>query len=764
MSSNTANTSPAPVSAKQVVIGVQGMSCASCVRRVERAITKLPGVSAATVNLATEQASATYTPDTVSPERIANAIEAAGYKAVLPKGAEEAAGEQAHQEELARFVSELVWAVVLTVPLLLLTMGPMVWSHLGLLIPTHTRQLVELALATPVQIYSGRRFYRMGIAALRHKSPDMNTLVMLGSSAAYLYSVLAVVVPQLFPPGTAHVYFEASATIITLILLGKYLEARTKGRTSQAITKLLRLQPNTARVFRDGEEKEVPASSVVPGELVRLRPGERVPVDGIVREGDSWLDESMITGEPMPVHKEAGSEVTSGTVNGNGSFTFTATRVGANTTLAQIIRMVEQAQADKPAIQQLADQIAAVFMPVVLGLAALTVLVWLVFGPQPALGMALVAGVSVLVIACPCAMGLATPTAIMVASGRAADLGVLFRKGTAIELLAKVDTVVLDKTGTLTQGKPQLATILSLAEGREEGELLHLAASVEHNSEHPLAQAVVAAAEARGVSLSEARQATADPGFGIRGQVDGHDVAVGAERLLTKLGITAQPAALDRAAQLAKGGETPVFVCVDGTPVALLGVTDPPKSESAAAVASLRALGLHVIMLTGDSRNTAAAVAKKLGIDEVVAEVLPQQKAGKIADLQAQGRTVAFVGDGINDAPALAQADVGIAIGTGTDIAIEAGEVVLMRGDPMQVHTAVRLARRTLRTIKLNFVWAYGYNIVLIPLAAGVLYPFFKVLLSPMLAAAAMSTSSLFVLANSLRLKRVATTASSAHP
>jgi Cu+-exporting ATPase len=582
-------------------------------------------------------------------------------------------------------------------------------------------------------------------------SPDMNTLVMLGSSAAWLYSIIALVAPGLFPVGTAHVYFEASSTIITLILLGKYLEAKSRGRASQAIQKLLTLTPRTATVVRDGVEREVPVADVELGDLVRVRPGERLPVDGVVAEGQSFVDESMLTGEPVPVEKVIGVEVLGGTVNRTGAFTLRATRVGKSTVLAQIIHMVEQAQTGKPPIQQLADKIAAVFVPVVLVLAVVTVVVWLVVGPQPALSYALVAGVSVLVIACPCAMGLATPAAIMVGSGKAAELGVLFRKGVAIESLGRVDTVVLDKTGTLTRGAPALTDVRTF--GVTEAALLAAAAAVEARSEHPLAEAVVTAARERGLSVPEVSGFEAEPGYGVRGTVGGVVVAVGAERWLRKLGIDPGAATAD-AQSLAEGARSLLFVAVDGRLAGLLAVADPVKDGSIEAVAALKTLGLRLVMLTGDNAQTARAVGRSVGIDEVLAELLPGDKARAVSELQASGRKVAFVGDGINDAPALAQADAGIAIGTGTDIAVEAADVVLMSGDLRGAVNAIGLARRTLRTIVLNFVWAYGYNIVLIPLAAGALFPLTGLMLSPMLAAGAMSLSSLFVLTNSLRLRR----------
>ena len=609
---------------------------------------------------------------------------------------------------------------------------------------------LQLLLATPVQFGAGRRFYRLGWAELRYFNPGMNTLVMMGSSAAFFYSLLALVAPQIFPTGTANLYFEASAVIITLILLGRYWEAKAKGRTSAAIGKLIQLQPKTAWVIRGTEEMEVAVDQVIPGDLVRVRPGERIPVDGSVTEGSSWVDESMITGEPEPVEKAAGDSVVGGTVNRTGAFRFQAIHVGTDTILAQIIRMVEEAQAGKPPIQRVADRIASIFVPAVLAIALLTFLVWLLVGPTPPLSYAFVAAVSVLLIACPCAMGLATPTAIMVATGRAAEMGTLFRQGTALELLARVDTIVLDKTGTLTKGLPELTDLEILGEPQEE--ILALIASAEEPSEHPIARAIVNGAKERGLALPDSSAFKAEPGYGIQATIGDRVVQVGAERYLQKVGIDtdAGKIALEK---LSTHGKTPILAAIDGSLAAVLAVSDPLKEGSHRAVHQLQDLGMTVAMVTGDHQKTAEAVAAQVGIDQVLAQVLPDQKAHEVKRLQEEGRRVAFVGDGINDAPALVQADIGIAIGTGTDIAIESGDVILMSGELDGILKAIQLARRTLRTIHGNFFWAYAYNVALIPVAAGALYPVFQVLLSPMLAAGAMSLSSIFVVTNSLRLR-----------
>ncbi|MEG3115493.1 MULTISPECIES: heavy metal translocating P-type ATPase [unclassified Salinicola] len=732
-------------------IPVTGMSCGSCVSRIERALGKLPGMVEVSVNLATQKASVRFLPGTVSRSRIQHAIREAGYE---PQDVGTPQQADSKDRERAQLRHRVVLAAVLTIPVAIIAMGKMIpalEALLSSLMPHRGWMGVEWLLTTPVQFYAGARFYRAGYAELRHANPGMNSLVMIGSSAAYFYSVAALLAPGFFPSGTAVSYFEAAAVIVTLILLGRYFEHIAKGRTSEAIKKLLQLQAKTARVIRDGEAIEVPIEAVVPGDRILARPGERIPVDGIVEEGHSYVDESMISGEPVPVAKQQDAEVVGGTINKNGALTFRATRVGADTVLSQIVKMVESAQAEKPPIQQLADKIAGVFVPAVIVIALITFGVWFAFGPAPALSFAFVTTVSVLLIACPCAMGLATPTAIMVSTGKGAEMGVLFRKGAALETLAKMDTVVLDKTGTLTQGRPEL-TDFEVIEGNE-SEVLQLVAAVEAHSEHPIAEAIVRGAQTRGLELPAVSHFSAEPGYGIEAEVAGHRLHVGADRYMHRLGIElGQAEACAKA--FAEDAKSPLYAAVDGRLAAVIAVSDPLKEGSIEAITALEALGLEVAMLTGDNRATAEAIARQVGIQRILSEVLPDQKADEIKRLQAVGGKVAFVGDGINDAPALAQADVGIAIGTGTDIAIEAGDVVLMRGDLRGIVNAVALSKRTHRTIIGNFVWAYGYNVALIPVAAGVLYPFIGVLLNPMLAAAAMSVSSVFVLTNSLRLRR----------
>ncbi len=602
-----------------------------------------------------------------------------------------------------------------------------------------------------MQFWAGWRFYRGAWGALKHKTADMNVLIAVGTSAAYFYSVAVTFAPQIFPEGMAEVYYDTAAVIIALILLGRLLEARAKGQTSEAIRKLMGLRARTARVVRGGQEVDIPVEQVRAGDVVIVRPGEKVPVDGLILEGHSTLDESMVTGESMPVDKGAGDPVVGATINKTGAFKFEATKVGKDTVLSQIIKLVEEAQGSKAPIQRLADQIAGVFVPIVIGIAVLTFAVWLIFGPEPAAMFALVNFVAVLIIACPCALGLATPTAIMVGTGKGAEHGVLIRSGEALETAHRIDAIILDKTGTLTKGQPALTDVVA-HNGLGSDKLLRLVASAESRSEHPLGEAIVAAAREQGLTLSEPSQFASITGRGIVAQVDEHKVLVGNERLLTDEGIVLDGLA-GPAGDLSALGRTPMYAAVDGKAAGLVAVADTLKDNSADAVEALHRLGLEVYMLTGDNKRTAEAIARQVGIDHALAEVLPEDKAAKVKELQAQGKRVAMVGDGINDAPALAQADVGIAIGTGTDIAMEAADITLMRGDLMGVVTAIGLSKATMHTIKWNLFWAFAYNTAGIPIAAGLLYPFFGLLLNPMLAAAAMAFSSVFVLTNSLRLR-----------
>ncbi len=745
-----------PVETENADIRIGGMSCASCVGRIERILGRLPGVLEHGVNLATEKARVKWLPATVSLPQISSAIEKAGF-AVIPeqRQAPPASKSRSDDDEQSPPQRDLLIAACLTLPLVAIAMLPMFSERLAGSLTTRLgpdgRHWLEAVLATPVLFYAGRRFFILGLRELLHASPGMNALVMIGASAAYVYSLLALLVPDIFPPGTAQSYFESAGVIVTLILLGRFLEARARGKTSRAIRRLLDLQAKMARVERNDEIIEIPVEELQPGDIVHVRPGERIPADGIVIRGQSYVDESMLTGEPIPSEKAIDSEVTGGTVNGQGSLTLQATRVGSDSTLAHIIRLVEEAQGSKPQIQVLADRIAAVFVPVVLGLALLTFIVWLMFGPAPALSLAFVCAVSVLLIACPCAMGLATPTAIMVGTGRAAEMGILFRKGTALEALAGITTVILDKTGTLTVGKPQLTDIHAF--DFDEDEALALVAAAENHSEHPIARAIVAAAEARGLPLPEAEDARAQPGLGLSATVNGLELHVGAERYMTQLGFNVAEFS-PLTADMSAAGKTILFVTYDHHLIMLLAVADAIRDESRQALAALHDRGLKTLMLTGDNAASAAAIARQAGIGRFIADVMPADKAAEVKRLQQQGERIAFVGDGINDAPALSQADVGIAIGTGTDIAVEAGDVILISGDLGGLGRTIDLSRRTLAIIRLNFFWAYAYNIVLIPVAAGVLYPFGGPLLNPMLAAGAMSVSSLFVVSNSLRLRR----------
>jgi P-type Cu+ transporter len=747
---------------RETSFGVTGMTCASCVGRVERALKKVPGVLEANVNLANEKATVRYFAGEVEHRDLEMAIEGAGYG--LVRG-EEFSAEDSHESEYKKLKSDFLLAAALTA-LILAGSLPMMLGFEPLILMMWLNFML-LGLATPVQFWAGRRFYRGAWGALEHGQANMNTLVVMGTSAAYLYSAVVTLAPGLFAAGRAAVYFDTSALIITLILLGRLLEARAKGRTNEAIKKLAGLQAKTARVEREGDELDVPLEDVLVGDVVVVRPGEKVPVDGRVVSGGSAVDEAMITGESIPVTKREGDEVIGATVNKTGSFRFRATRVGGETALAQIMRMVEEAQGSKAPIQRLADRISAVFVPAVIGVAAVTFLVWLMFGPAPALTFALLNTVAVLIIACPCAMGLATPTSIMVGTGKGAESGILIRGGEALEGAHKLDTIVLDKTGTLTRGTPELTGVV-VEDGIREEELLGLVASAERASEHPLGEAIVRGAKDRGLPLAEADAFEAISGGGIRASVEGREVLVGSRHFLSEASVS-EDGLLPEADELAREGKTSIFVAVDGEPAGLVVVADVVRDESREAVKRLHALGLEVALLTGDNRRTAEAIARKLGIDRVVAEVRPEDKSNEVRRLQAEGKRVGMVGDGINDAPALAQADVGIAIGTGTDVAMEAADLTLISGDVRGVARAIRLSEATVRNIKQNLFWAFAYNVALIPVAAGILYPLFSdgsvpailspVLgeygfLNPVLAAAAMALSSVTVLSNALRLHR----------
>lgn len=749
------------VSASTTELTVEGMTCASCVGRVERALKEVPGVSEAVVNLTTERATVR---GRASVDALIAAVKHAGYEAqaraadASSDGDASAAKKEAERTALKR---NLVLSTVLALPVFIIEMGshliPGMHEFVERTIGMQSSWVLQFILTTLVLLVPGRTFYTKGFPALLRLAPDMNSLVAVGTLAAYAYSVVATFLPGWLPAGTVNVYYEAAAVIVTLILLGRYLEARAKGRTSEAITRLVGLQARVARVSRDGQVVELPIDQVVSGDIVEVRPGERVPVDGEVIEGQSYIDESMITGEPIPVEKSVGNEVVGGTVNQTGAFTLRATAVGGQTVLAQIIRLVEQAQSSKLPIQAVVDKVTMWFVPAVMTAAALTFLVWLFFGPTPAMTFALVNAVAVLIIACPCAMGLATPTSIMVGTGRGAELGVLFRKGEALQLLKDAKVVAVDKTGTLTEGKPTL-TDLEVAEGFDRAQVLARIAAVESRSEHPIARAIVQAAEQEGLVLPALADFDSVTGMGVRANVEGARVEIGADRYMRELGLDVGVFA-ETAARLGNEGKSPLFAAIDGHLAAIVAVADPIKPSTPAAISALHQLGLKVAMITGDNEITARAIAARLGIDEVVAEVLPAGKVDAVRRLKAEHGGVAFVGDGINDAPALAEADVGLAIGTGTDVAMEAADVVLMSGSLQGVPNAIALSQATISNIRQNLFWAFAYNTALIPVAAGVLYPAYGVLLSPIFAAGAMALSSVFVLGNALRLRRFQTPA-----
>lgn len=746
--------------AREITIPVGGMTCASCSAAVERAIKKLPGIQVSSVNLATERAVVKYDPAAVRLSEIKGAIKKAGYEPLAMEAVSAARIDEhaaAKEREIKSMWRKFIVSAAFSVPLLYIAMGHMIgWPLPKVLHPMERPlffALVQIALVIP-SIIAGRRFYVVGAKALLHRAPNMDSLIAMGTSAAIIYSLFSVFrIAGGELAAVEELYFETAGIIITLILLGKTLEAVSKGRTSASIKKLMGLKPKTATVLQEGREIELPIDEVEPGDMILVRPGERVPVDGRVASGASAVDESMLTGESIPVDKGPGDQITGGTINKNGALTFVAERVGADTALARIIKLVEDAQGSKAPIARMADVISGIFVPVVFGIAIVAAAAWLIAGHTA--GAALTIFVAVLTIACPCALGLATPTAIMVGTGKGAELGILIKSGEALETAGKLNVVVFDKTGTITEGRPVLTDLLP-APGVEEKGLLGMAAAAEKASEHPLGEAIVAAAAARDLRLPRVDSFRALPGRGIEALIEtstgSGDFLLGNARLMAEKGVDTS-ALVQRAQLLASEGKTPMYAAYEGKPVGLIAVADVVKQGSAPAIARLHEMGIRTVMITGDSRPTAEAIARQVGIDRVLAEVLPGDKAAEVARLQTGGKLVAMVGDGINDAPALAKADVGIAIGSGTDVAMESADIVLMRGELDGVASALELSRRVMKNIKQNLFWAFGYNVLGIPVAAGLLYAFGGPLLSPVIAAAAMSMSSVSVLTNALRLR-----------
>jgi Cu+-exporting ATPase len=734
-------------------IPVSGMTCAACSSRVQRALEKEPGVENANVNLMMKTATVSFDPSAVSPEKLVDTIKATGYGAELASPDQTAFQEQEARDrdqerefqELKRkaIVSGAVGAVVMT--------ASMMWMHA----PPRAFLFVQLFTTVAVMAWAGRHFYARAWAGLRHGASDMNTLIALGTGAAFTYSVIATIAPELFLQSgvAADVYYEAVIIIIALILTGNAFEARAKRQTASALRALAQLQPKTARVIRQDGEVDAPIETIQSGDTIVVRPGETVPVDGKIVSGDSAVDESMLTGESLPVSKSIGDSVIGGTINRTGSFQYRATTLGADSVLARIVKLMRDAQGSRAPIQRLADRISAVFVPTVIAIAIATFVIWYVAVDQAPAVRAFAAAVSVLIIACPCAMGLAVPTAVMVSTGKGAELGVLIKGGEALQRAGDLRTIVLDKTGTVTEGRPAVTdVIVAPASPRSTDEILGAVASLESVSEHPIADAVTRHARDRGIPVTAPQGFKSLTGKGAMGWVEGRTVAVGNEALMNQVSVDVASLRGD-AERLAAEGKTAIYVAIDRVPVAVVAVADPIRETSRTAIQRIHDLGLEVVMLTGDNRRTAEAVARAAGIDRVVANVLPEGKVAEIERLQAEGKVVAMVGDGINDAPALAKADIGMAIGTGTDIAIEAGDIVLMRGDLRAVAQAVELSRRTMRTMKQNLFWAFVYNVIGIPVAAGILYPAFGVMLSPVLASAAMAFSSVSVVTNSLRLR-----------
>lgn len=742
---------------KEITMPIQGMTCAACASRIEKVVGKMEGVAHASVNFATEKATVKYDPSKVRISEIKQAISKAGYKALEIESKASIDEDKIRKEkEIRTLWTKFIVSAVFTVPLLYVAMGAMIW-WLKWPIPQWLNPmqfpllyaLVEIALVTPV-IIAGNKFYSIGFKAIWRRSPNMDSLIAMGTSAAVLYSLYSTY--RIFIGDFIYVndlYFETAGVIITLILLGKSLEAVSKGKTSEAIKKLMGLAPKTATIIQDGKEIEIPIEEVEVGDIILVKPGEKIPVDGEVIEGHTSVDESMLTGESIPVEKSVGAKVIGASINKNGSIKFKATKVGSDTALAQIIKLVEDAQGSKAPIAQMADIVSGYFVPIVFAIAVVAALAWYLSGESTVFSLTIF--IAVLVIACPCALGLATPTAIMVGTGKGAEYGILIKGGEALESTHKINTIVFDKTGTITEGKPEVTDILT-ANGVDRQRLLLIAASAEKGSEHPLGEAIVRGAEKEALELIQVEKFTAIPGHGIEVQIDNNPILLGNRKLMLDRNVALEP--LEKESdQLASEGKTPMYIAIQDQLAGIIAVADVVKESSAHAIKKLHSMGIEVAMITGDNRRTAEAIAKQVGIDRILAEVLPQDKANEVKKLQAEGKKVAMVGDGINDAPALAQADIGIAIGSGTDVAMESADIVLMRSDLMDVPTAIQLSKSTIRNIKQNLFWAFGYNVAGIPIAAGLLYAFGGPKLNPIFAAAAMSLSSVSVLTNALRLK-----------
>ena len=731
-------------------VSIRGMSCASCVSRIEQQLRSLPGILDASVNLSTEQAFIKYLPEQVDFDRIQRAVQDAGYEVPISEEKTEPDQLPAKKTKVRKLWRKFIVAVFFTI---LVFIGSFSRLFPGLqTVPERIVWITLFLLTLPIMFYSGRQFFVGAWRALKHRAADMNTLIAVGTGSAFAYSTITTFVPSLFPETLRHVYFDTTAVIISLILLGKLLEARAKGRTSEAIKKLMGLQAKTARVVRDGNEQDIPIEEVLVNDIIVVRPGEKIPVDGIVIDGSSSVDESMITGEPIPIKKGKNDEVIGATINKTGSFRFSASKVGKDTMLSQIIKMVQQAQGSKAPIQRLADIISSVFVPIVIVVAIMSFVVWFDFGPEPRVTFSFITFITVMIIACPCALGLATPTSIMVGTGKGAENGILIKDGEALETAHKLSVIVLDKTGTITVGKPDVTDVVT-AESFNSDELLKLAASLERGSEHPLGEAIVEHARSKEITLADPQDFQAIPGHGVEGDVDGRHVLLGNYKLMSERGIDVRLLKTE-ADRLSDEGKTAMFIAVKDLAAGIISVADPIKKNSADAIEAMEKLGITVVILTGDNQSTAHAIARQVGVSRVLAEVLPEDKVKEVVKLQQEGHVVGMVGDGINDAPALAQANIGIAIGTGTDIAIEASDITLIRGDLSGVPTAIRLSKATMRNIKQNLFGSFIYNSLGIPVAAGILYPFFGILLSPIIASAAMAMSSVTVLSNALRLRQ----------